>query len=90
MDKERIDEALELLWVLIEEEHQSLARFRLSSEDDDIEALITALQTEGLVLISGDNISFTDTGRLQAKALPEWDFRYFSNSKAFCLSGKAK
>ena len=31
MDKERIEEALELLWVLIEEGHQDLNRFRLSS-----------------------------------------------------------
>ncbi len=69
MDKERIDEALELLWVLNEEDHQSLARFRLSSEDDDIEALLGTLQSEGLAGISGDIIKFTDTGRLQARAL---------------------
>ena len=69
LDKERIDEAVELLWILSEEDHQSLARFRLSSEDDDIEALIGALQSEGLANISGDNIQFTDKGRSQAKAL---------------------
>ena len=69
MDKERIDEALELLWVLNEEDHQGLARFRLSSEDDDIETLLGTLQSEGLAGISGDTIKFTDTGRLQAKAL---------------------
>jgi DtxR family Mn-dependent transcriptional regulator len=69
MDKERTDEALELLWILNEEDHQSLARFRLSSEDDDIDALIDTLQSEGLVTVTGEVIKFTDGGRLQAKAL---------------------
>jgi DtxR family Mn-dependent transcriptional regulator len=69
MDAERIDEALELLWILNEEGHQDLGRFRLSSEDDDVDALIDALQTERLVNISGDDMKFTDSGRAQAKAL---------------------
>ena len=47
MDKERIDEALELLWVLNEEAITDLNRFRLSSEDDEVDALINVLKTEG-------------------------------------------
>jgi hypothetical protein len=32
----------------------------------------------------------THKSRFFAKALPEWDFRYFSNPKALYLSGKAE
>jgi DtxR family transcriptional regulator, Mn-dependent transcriptional regulator len=69
MDKERIDEALELLWVLNEDGHEDLNRYRLSSEDDDVDALINTLKAEVLVVISGDNIQFTDKGRAMARAL---------------------
>ncbi|MFZ5908053.1 MAG: metal-dependent transcriptional regulator [Nitrospirota bacterium] len=69
MDKERIDEALELLWVLNEEGHKDLNRFRLSSEDDEIDAVMAVLRREGLVVVAGDSIQFTEKGRLQAKAL---------------------
>jgi DtxR family Mn-dependent transcriptional regulator len=69
MDKERIDEALELLWILNEEDLQDLNRYRLSSEDDEIDAVIHALKTEGLVVTHGNNIQFTDKGRAQSKAL---------------------
>ncbi len=69
MDKERIDEALELIWVLHEDGHKDLNRFRLSSEDDEVDALINVLRTEGLVVISEDTIQFTDKGRPIAKAL---------------------
>jgi len=69
MDRERIDEALELLWLLNEEGHHSLNRFRLSSEDDDVEPLIVSLEAEGLVTISGETVYFTDKGYTMAKAL---------------------
>jgi DtxR family Mn-dependent transcriptional regulator len=69
MDKERIDEALELLWVLNEEGHQALNRFRLSSEDDEVDSIINVLKTDGFVVISGDVIQFTDKGRSEAKGL---------------------
>jgi DtxR family Mn-dependent transcriptional regulator len=69
MDKERIDEALELLWVLNEEGHDDLNRFRLSSEDDEVDAVISVLKKEGLVTISGNNIHFTDEGHAIARAL---------------------
>lgn len=69
MDKERIDEALELLWVLNEEGHEDLNRFRLSSEDDEIDSVIAVLRREGLITVTGDAIRFTEKGRVQAKAL---------------------
>ncbi len=69
MDKERIDEALELLWVMDEGGHDSLNRFRLSSEDDEVDSLLIKLKAEDLVVITDDHIHFTDKGRLRAKAL---------------------
>ena len=66
MEKERIDEALELLWVLNEEGHQGLNRFRLSSEDDDIDLVTGVLKAEGLVVVTDDTIQLTDKGRAQA------------------------
>ncbi|MEW6584261.1 MAG: metal-dependent transcriptional regulator [Nitrospirota bacterium] len=69
MDKERIDEALELIWVLDEEGYQDLNRFRLSSEDDEIDAVINVLKTEGLVIAAGETIRFTEKGRAQARGL---------------------
>jgi DtxR family Mn-dependent transcriptional regulator len=69
MDKERIDEALELLWLLKEEGHQSLNRFRLSSEDNDIDAITLGMKTEGLVVVHEDTIQFTDKGFAMGRAL---------------------
>src|SRR4030042_3802994 len=69
MDKERIDEALELIWLLVEDGHTGVNRFKLSSEDNDVENLVATLQSEGLAVISGDKIQFTDKGYLIAKAL---------------------
>lgn len=69
MDKERIDEAIELLWVLNEEGHDGLNRFRLSSEDDEIDRIINILKAEDLATISGDKIQFTEKGYKMAKAL---------------------
>jgi DtxR family Mn-dependent transcriptional regulator len=69
MDRERLDEALELLWILNEDDHQDLNRFRLSSEDDEIDAVIHVLKAEGLAVVFDGKIQFTDKGRGQAKAL---------------------
>lgn len=69
MDKERIDEALELIWLLNEEGHDSLKRFILSSEDDDVEMLIETMLNESLIKIKDDKIQFTEKGYLKAKAL---------------------
>ena len=69
MDKERIDEAIELLWVLNEEGHHSLNRFRLSSEDDGIDSVIGIMKKEELVAVTDDSIHFSDKGSAMAKAL---------------------
>ncbi|MEW5746716.1 MAG: metal-dependent transcriptional regulator [Nitrospirota bacterium] len=69
MERERIDEALELLWVLKEEGHEDLKRFTLSSDDSDIEAVIGALKEDGLVTVSGNAIALTEKGTVLAKGL---------------------
>jgi DtxR family Mn-dependent transcriptional regulator len=69
MDKERIDEALELLWLLEEEGRPEVERFRLSSDDPNIEEVISALTGEGLARIEGDVIKFTEKGRLISRGL---------------------
>jgi DtxR family transcriptional regulator, Mn-dependent transcriptional regulator len=69
MEKERIDEALELLWVLAEEGHRDLKRFKLSSDDSEIDPLVEMLKGEGLAVLSDSEICLTDKGIDLAKAL---------------------
>ncbi len=69
MDKERIDEALELLWILCEEGHFDLKRFTLSSDDQDVEQLIDMLAREGLVTVTSSEIKLSKTGYDQARGL---------------------
>lgn len=69
MDRERIDEALELLWLLEEEGRPELERFRLSSDDPDFQELKEALTQENLLVLEGANVKFTEKGRTLAKGL---------------------
>jgi DtxR family Mn-dependent transcriptional regulator len=69
MEQERIDEALELLWVLDEEGHHDLKRFNLSSDDADIVAVVEVLSIEGLADLSDGEIKLTDKGTSIAKGL---------------------
>jgi len=69
MDRERVDEALEILWLLDEEGHYELERFRLSSDDPDVDEILTALLEEGLVSTDGKMVRFTEKGRLLARGL---------------------
>jgi DtxR family Mn-dependent transcriptional regulator len=68
-DKERIDEALELIWKLHEDSHQSITHFRHSSEDDDVETLILTLKAEDLITVSEETIQFTEKGHIHARGL---------------------
>jgi DtxR family Mn-dependent transcriptional regulator len=68
-DKERIDEALELLWVLAEESHNEVERFSLSSDDADPAALQETLTQEGLAAIAAGKINLTEKGRVMARGL---------------------
>lgn len=66
---ERIDEALELLWLLEEEGHHDLRRFNLNSDDPDNAGLTQELDRKGLVNIRQDAIELTEKGRGLAKKL---------------------
>jgi DtxR family Mn-dependent transcriptional regulator len=69
VDRERIDEALELLWLLDEEGRPELERFRLSSDDPDFEELQEALKREGFISLEGANVSLSERGRTLARGL---------------------
>lgn len=69
MEKERIDEALELLWILNEEGYNNLKRFRHSSDDQDVGLLIDVLIKQGYARIEDDNLLLTPMGSDLAKAL---------------------
>src|SRR5512143_505898 len=68
-DRERIDEALELIWVLEEEGHRDIERFNRSSDDADVTVLLETLTDEGLVKITNGLLHFTEEGRKKAKGL---------------------
>ncbi len=68
-DKERIDEALELLWVLAEEGHNDLERFNLSCDDAEPAALIETLFHEGLAAAAEGRLQLTEKGRRRAWGL---------------------
>lgn len=69
MDKERIDEALELLWLLKEEERSDLERFRLNSDDPDFGELLNALTSDGLINVEGTLVALSEKGRLLSRGL---------------------
>lgn len=69
MDRERIDEALELLWLLDEEKRSGLERFRLNSDDQDFNELVEELEKEGLALFEGAGVWLSEKGRSEARGL---------------------
>jgi DtxR family Mn-dependent transcriptional regulator len=68
-DKERIDEALELLWVLNEDQHPDISHFKKNSDDADTEAMVETLLHEDLVSIRGTEIRLTEKGHKAARGL---------------------
>lgn len=69
MEQERIDEALELLWVLDEDGHRDLKHFRLGSDDSDVEALLARMTADGLAELEGETIRLTAAGTAAASGL---------------------
>jgi DtxR family transcriptional regulator, Mn-dependent transcriptional regulator len=69
MDKERIDEALELLWYLDEEKRSEIEQFRMRSDDPEFDELFETLREERLINVKGSAISFTDKGQMLARGL---------------------
>jgi DtxR family transcriptional regulator, Mn-dependent transcriptional regulator len=68
-DKERIEEALGLLWDLDEEGHNELSRFSLSSDDPDTGLIVETLLKEDLATVSDYKILLTEKGRKTARGL---------------------
>jgi DtxR family Mn-dependent transcriptional regulator len=64
-----MDEALELLWHLEEEGNPEFDRFRLSSDDTDLEGLVGALKSDGLITVEGSAVKLTERGRLLSRGL---------------------
>jgi DtxR family transcriptional regulator, Mn-dependent transcriptional regulator len=69
MGKERIDEALEVIWGLIESKTNDTNGFRLVWEDKDPDIIIKTLKSKGLITLTDDSIAFTDKGSALAKDL---------------------
>lgn len=68
-DKERLDEALELLWVLNEDQHHDISHFKTNSDDADTESIVETLLHEGLASILGAEIRLTEKGLKSARGL---------------------
>lgn len=69
MDKERIDEALELLWTLEEDGRSNLEQFSRNSDDADAGRLLEELVKEGLVNIKSSSIGLTEKGYALSRGL---------------------
>jgi DtxR family transcriptional regulator, Mn-dependent transcriptional regulator len=69
MDKEIIDEALEIIWGLTETETSDMTGFRQAWHEKDPDAIIKTLKNRGLISFSGEKIGFTEKGSVQAKDL---------------------
>ncbi|MCE5194371.1 MAG: metal-dependent transcriptional regulator [Nitrospiraceae bacterium] len=70
VSQERIDEALELLWLLEEEKKPDFNRFKLSSDDENFEELLAELKKQKLLIVIDDHgLKLTEEGRKLAKDL---------------------
>lgn len=69
VENERIDEALELIWILKEDGKGTLSNFRISSDDESPESIISLLLQDGLINLKDDDIDFTEKGYERAKGL---------------------
>lgn len=70
-EKERIDEALELLWLLEEEKSMDINNFKKASDDKDFDKLFHILKDQNLISVSASTggIKFTEKGKPLAKKL---------------------
>jgi DtxR family transcriptional regulator, Mn-dependent transcriptional regulator len=69
MEKERIDEALELLWGLDETGMHDLSSLTGALDDKDPDGLVRILKTKGLASVDYNRIVLTDNGAARAKEL---------------------
>jgi len=69
MQKERLEEALELLWILKEENKDGVKKLCECSDDEDIDKVIDELKNKNLVIIENNKIDFTEEGYKIAKGI---------------------
>ncbi len=66
---ERLEEALELLWVLNEENKDSLTLLKACSDDDEIDNVIEDLKNRKWVTVEADDLRFTEEGKKIARTI---------------------
>jgi len=66
---ERLEEALELLWVLNEEKKDSLTLLKACSDDDEIDNVIKDLKNRKWVTVDADDLRFTEEGKKIARTI---------------------
>lgn len=69
MQQERIDEALELAWLLEEEGQPDVNRFKLNLDDPDFDELLRTMLDQNLISIKDNKLSLTENGRTLARDL---------------------
>ncbi|MCX7794580.1 MAG: hypothetical protein N2257_09300, partial [Thermodesulfovibrionales bacterium] len=69
IENERIDEALELIWILKEDGKALVSNFKANSDDESPETILSLLVEDELINIKGDEIEFTEKGYERARAL---------------------
>ncbi|NOX21458.1 MAG: DtxR family transcriptional regulator [Nitrospirae bacterium] len=69
MEQERIEEALELIWLLEEEGKSGLKRLYGYSDDEGIEDIVEKLKARGYVEVAGDKITLTKKGEEIARGI---------------------
>ncbi|MBI3353738.1 MAG: metal-dependent transcriptional regulator [Nitrospirae bacterium] len=66
---QRIDELLELLWIMKEDRKDDLKEFLKSSEDKDVKRLLEEMEDGGLVSVEGESIKFKSKGGKKAEMI---------------------
>lgn len=69
MEQERIDEALEVVWLLEEDGHPEFNRFKVNSDDINFDELFNELIRQGLIVVKDEYVRLTEKGHLLAKGL---------------------
>ena len=69
VSEDRIDELLELVWILKEEGKDSLEDVKTAFVDGDAEALIEATEKEGLLSSEGGRVSLHGSGSVRASGI---------------------
>ena len=69
MEQERIDEALELIWLLEEEGRTEFNRFKLNSDDVKFDELVNKMIKQGLIILKDERVKLTEKGRTLATGL---------------------